>query len=376
MLISINDRKSYAITSREYTDEGYLIVPGRVAKTGTQDYLARELGLDGDPNRIVKVFRPADEVFNIDSLATYQSADITIEHPSEMVSCDTYKKLSVGTVTGAAVQDGDFVKANIIIKDKEAIAAVESGKVQLSAGYTAIYDDDVPEGADYEFIQRDIKINHVALVDAARAGPQARLFDNKTKVIPMKTVTLDSGRTVELADAATASLVADSLERLQDKVKTANDKIADMEKDMEKEKAEKDMAMEDMEKEKKKSSDSAIELRIKSVVAAKDASIKIAGKDFTCDSLVPLEINRAALAVARPSVDWAAKSDDYILAAFDMEMEKESDDEDEKESDKKKAKDSYTRLSMDAATKQKDAIGIREKVIDSMESAHRKTVGE
>src|SRR5690606_1501683 len=39
---------------------------------------------------------------------------------------------------------------------------------------------------------------------------------------------------------------------------------------------------------------------------------------FTCDSIVPVEIQRAALAKARPTVDWAGKSEAYIEAAFDM----------------------------------------------------------
>ncbi|MGL5729314.1 MAG: DUF2213 domain-containing protein, partial [Plesiomonas sp.] len=66
MLIQINDRASYSITQREYTPEGFLRVPGHVARPGIQQYLASELGLDGDPNRIVNVYRPPEEVFSTD----------------------------------------------------------------------------------------------------------------------------------------------------------------------------------------------------------------------------------------------------------------------------------------------------------------------
>ena len=47
------------------TDEGFLIcknVP--IARTGTMEYLARELGLDGDPERIVAVNRYEEDVFS------------------------------------------------------------------------------------------------------------------------------------------------------------------------------------------------------------------------------------------------------------------------------------------------------------------------
>lgn len=43
MKCTVFDRAGYRITQREYTDEGFLKVPGRVARTGIQEYLAREL---------------------------------------------------------------------------------------------------------------------------------------------------------------------------------------------------------------------------------------------------------------------------------------------------------------------------------------------
>ena len=48
--VFVQDRQTYKTTHREYTDEGFLRAPGRVAKTGIQKYLRRELGLDGNPN--------------------------------------------------------------------------------------------------------------------------------------------------------------------------------------------------------------------------------------------------------------------------------------------------------------------------------------
>ena len=45
---------------------------------------------------------------------------------------------------------------------------------------------------------------------------------------------------------------------------------------------------------------------------------KVAGDESTCDSVDPVAIKRAALAVKRPSVDWVEKSAAYVEAAFDM----------------------------------------------------------
>jgi hypothetical protein len=38
----------------------------------------------------------------------------------------------------------------------------------------------------------------------------------------------------------------------------------------------------------------------------------------SCNCVDSVEIKRAALAVKRPAIDWAAKSETYIAAAFDM----------------------------------------------------------
>lgn len=334
MQVTVFDRSTFKITEREYMDNGFLKVPGRVARTGIQEYLACELGLDGDPMRIIKVMRPEEEVFNADSLASYNGVDVTIEHPSKFVDSATYNQISKGTAL-EAVRDGDFVKANLIIKSKDAIDAVQSGKVELSAGYSAVYDE-APADAPYDFIQRNIKINHIAIVDRARAGRQARLFDKDPNQPEktMKKVVLDSGRSVELEDGATATLIQDSFDRLNAEVKELKDSKAELEtvkatSDAQAEKITK------LEADLKAATDSeAINKRIQEVAKVKDSAVKIAGKDFTCDSVDVMVIKRAALAVIRDSIEWDKKDDAYVTAAFDFadaDMKKSDEEEEKKE---------------------------------------------
>lgn len=317
--ITVNDRHSYAAsTKREYTDEGFLRVPGRVARTGVQEYLASELGItDRAPNDIIKVYRPETSVFDELSLSSYSGTDVTIEHPNAMVNSESYRDVSVGVVTGVGVRDGDFVSANMIIKSKDAIKAVESGKVQLSAGYTAVYDE-APADSPYDFIQSEIRVNHVALVDRARAGHQARLFDHKPEGNTMTVkVTLDSGRTVEVENEAAATLVTDSIERL-------TQRVTDAEAATETANATRDAATEQLATEKLKTTDSAIKARVESIAKATADAVKVAGKDFTCDSMSTVAIQRAALLVKRPTIDWGDKSDIYVQASFDAALEQSS----------------------------------------------------
>ncbi|KAA8555130.1 DUF2213 domain-containing protein [Pseudomonas marginalis] len=325
---TVFDRVSHRITSREYTDEGFLKVPGRVARTGIQEYLARELGLDGDPNRIVRVYRPEEEVFNDASLGTYDGATVTNDHPKDLVTAKNYKAVAVGEVRGAGRRDGDFVVCDLIIKDQKTIDDINAGKCELSAGYTAEYvygPGTTADGQDYEYTQRNIIINHQAVVTKARAGGIARVFDHNPggNTMPVL-ITTDSGRSVDVADPANAQVVADSFDRLLKRATDAETKA-------DKAQATADKAAEDLAEARKASSDVAIGERVKAISATQAMARKVAGDGFTCDSLDVIEIKRAALAVALPKRDWSDKSAGYVECAFDAESDKGEDEEDDKD---------------------------------------------
>lgn len=368
MKVTVYDRSSYRITHREYTDEGFLRVPGHVARTGIQDYLARELELPGDPNRIVKVYRPPEEVFNADSLATYSGADVTLNHPKGLVNADNYKVTSVGVVRSSGSKSEDFVQCDLIIKDAAAIKAVNSGKCELSAGYTAVYDETpgiTPEGEPYDYVQRDIKINHVAIVDRARAGANARVFDNDPiggNTMPV-TITIDSGRQIDVADPANAQFVADAFDRLLKRATTAEDSVQRIQ-------AVADGAKEELAKAVLLSSDSAISDRVAQIAKTGATARKIAGDSFKCESVDSTTIMRAALNSKFPTIDWAAKSDVYVQARFDMadeEMPEETEEEKKARMEKeaKESSDSGATLLAQLALLSKDGANIKLPVVDS-----------
>lgn len=316
----VQDKATHKVSSREYTPEGFLRVKGRVAKTGTQQYLRRELGLDGDPNALVTVFRPPEEVFKKSSLDTFHIADITVHHPNKLVDASTYRGANVGVVDGAGVQDGDFVVCDMLIKDADAIKKVEAGLVELSAGYTAEYVEEkgvTADGVPFDYVQRDIQINHVAIVPTARAGRQARIFDTNPERKTMKVVHLDSGRSVEVQDEAVALLISDSMDRLKTALDAATKAKDEAEEKAEKAEAKADAKEEEAEEAKKMATDAAITARIAEIVAVKDKAATIDGT-YTADGVDTLAIMRGVMAKVRSTVDWAAKSDAYVQAAFDM----------------------------------------------------------
>jgi len=316
MTVLVTDRQSYAITHRE-------------------------IGLmDRKPDEVVNVYRPPEEVFADESLSSYADADITNGHPDDMVTADSFKQVSLGHATDAGYPEGEYVVAPLLIKDKDGIKAVEEGRVNLSAGYNAEYHYEpgvTEDGTNYEYVQRGIRINHVALVDRARAGQGARLYDHHQRGKGMITITLD-GQSVEVGDSATAQLIQRSFdatnkskEDMEAKAKEYEDEAANLRKQMEEMKAEKDSMSEELEKAKQAASDEAIAERISAVQGVRDAAVKMAGEDFTCDSVDPMQIKREALTKVRDSIDWTDKSDAYVQAAWDIEQAKT---EDERRADK------------------------------------------
>ena len=173
-MIKFTDRAN--IGQVKTTLDGYVIAQARALRAGVQHYNASELGLMGD--HTVKVFRPEESIFDKESVNSLAHAPVTIDHPAENVTADNWKDLAVGEVSKDFLRDGEFLAANIFLKDKRAIDAINSGKAQLSAGYTAeMRPSDNPE---YDFIMGPPKYNHLAIVDKARAGSEARIGDNAT----------------------------------------------------------------------------------------------------------------------------------------------------------------------------------------------------
>lgn len=355
MKILLQDRAAIPVPSqRTYTENGYLKVPGRVALAGNvQQYLASELELTDRPsNTIVNVYRPPESVFDPTSLATYDNADITVEHPSNMVDAQSYPRVSVGHAISPGRQEGIAVVVDLLIKDAEAIKAIEAGKCELSVGYMAEYVEQpgtTPDGTPYEFIQSGIAVNHIALCDQARAGRLARLFDTKPaeEAVMTHKVTLDSGVKIEVADEASAVLLQSTIDGLRKAARDAEEAKTEAEAEKAKAEAKADALDEENEELKEKASEDSISKRLADVLVVTDAARKLVGAEFTCDSVSSLEIKRAALAVRSPKRTWADKSEAYVLAAWDSEMEKKEAEDEDEEDEKSKTTDSHRKLADD-----------------------------
>lgn len=218
------------------TADGYLVAETKVARAGIQIYLGREVDPDNKhglrDRATVKVYRPADEVFQSAALKSYAYRPITIDHPAGAVTADNWKTLAVGQIGGEVVRDGEFVRVPLVLMDAKAVAAVRDGKRQLSMGYTTTLHFDsgkTPEGEEYDAVQRDMRMNHLAIVSEARGGSDLKIGDNHRKGLrPMttRTITVD-GLPVEVADRD-AAIILREIDRGTKAVADANKAVADM----------------------------------------------------------------------------------------------------------------------------------------------------
>ena len=165
------------------TGEGFLIcknVP--IARTGDQDYMGSEIGLEGkDADKLVKVHRSPEEVFSEAALASFEGKPVTNDHPPGLIGPDDvgiYEKGHVQNVRRGAGEWEGYVIADLHIHDQELIDAVKNGKREISCGYNFICE---PE-ADGTYSQKNIRGNHVAVVERGRAGKRAAILDSNKKV--------------------------------------------------------------------------------------------------------------------------------------------------------------------------------------------------
>lgn len=194
--------------------DGFLYSDSTVARTGILMYR----NADGSMRRELRL---PEEAGNPATLTSMIGKPVIVTHGGGMVTKDNAKGRVVGTMLNAR-QDGQLTNSEIVIHDGEAIKDAEKGFYpELSLGYkldlekrAGYYHADRNEIRDtpadgfepFDYIQRNLRVNHVALVRQARAGSVARLnldgdeiFENEDEK-PMAKIKLANGVEVEVTE--------------------------------------------------------------------------------------------------------------------------------------------------------------------------------
>lgn len=164
--------------TRETTPEGYLLcrdVP--IARIGTLMYGDGEVPVTADNTGLILIQRGEDDLFDPKTIASFEGKAVTDDHPDDWVNPSNWKTLAVGTAQSVRRGEGidtDFLMADLLITDQDAIDKVMGGKVEISLGYDADYIEISPGKG----VQRNIFGNHVALVDKGRCGSRCSIGDS------------------------------------------------------------------------------------------------------------------------------------------------------------------------------------------------------
>ena len=158
-----------------FTQEGYLMDRPILTSTGIFEYT----NPDGSIRRELRL---PEEVFDPESLKSYKGKPIIITHDAGLIDKNNVDEEQIGTILSEGYRSDDDVRAEIVIHNTDEMR--ECGLKELSLGYSLDLDETPGEwnGEHYDAIQRNIRINHLALVREARAGEQARLnIDSRDK---------------------------------------------------------------------------------------------------------------------------------------------------------------------------------------------------
>ena len=333
------------IQNYEFTDEGYLRVKARIARTGIQSYT--------DANGGIRLeYRPEEEVAANAALDSFREKCVTKEHPPVLLDASNTKDYAVGFTSADVSYSEGFVESTLTVTDKETIDEIMRGNVrEVSCGYKVDYSPEpgiTPDGQHYDGIQKNIRGNHVAIVNRARGGAQVRLMldsadaavnvliNHSTGVIMAANIAFD-GVSFE-ADPALAAAIsaerddakgsyADMKRKYEDAMAEASKMKEEMDAMQKEMKGKCDSAegradalaeeveslKTDLEAAKQVNVDSLVEERIALIDKARtslDSAFDFAGKSTR-------EIMEASIKAVRGDADLSERSDDYVTAMFD-----------------------------------------------------------
>jgi hypothetical protein len=298
--VTRNDVVRLDASKMKRTPQGGLRGPAAVSRVGVFTYLKA----DGSVQR---EYRPAEEVFHADSLATLDQAPITDGHPSEgngLLTRDNTTKLSKGQITNIT-HDTMHVLSEAVIQDGKIVDGVLDGsRRDFSPGYTCRMDrtPGTWNGQSYDVVQRSIRYNHVAILppNRGRQGPSVALRFDAAIIMETPMIVRLDGKEYDLAteegraayEAACNAKTAAATKRADEQEARADALEAELKP---------------LKEAKAKQEREALEASARKIMGDK-------GKDVKFDGLTDRQVRETAIGADK----CAGKNDTYVEARFDQ----------------------------------------------------------
>jgi uncharacterized protein len=322
---------------------GWLRTDAHVTRAGVFNYRMP----DGTVRREL---RSPEEVFHADSIASLEMVPLTNEHPSVGLLDDTTaKEFTAGHVGENIKQDDMKLLASVIATDAALVKDIESGdKREVSCGYKCDVEmtPGTWKGERYDAIQRNIRYNHVAVVKAGRAGSEVRVRLDAADAVMVETASQPPEQgtkehkvkkiRIDGVEYEVSEQVAQALEKANAKMDSALEKVSGELKtitsSVDKEKARADTAeaaLKKAESERKDAVDPAkFQAAVKARVELERKALDVLGTEEKVDAMDDKTVKLTVLKKLAPEAKLDGKSEDYVQARFDAELERFDKDTD------------------------------------------------
>jgi len=336
MSIEFFHDQTTAIKGAEITDEGFLHVPARVGRPGILVYYRGDGQLDHVPDfqalpvgTPIPILRDESEVFDEKSLASYRYKPVTNNHPPVgMLNAGSAKKHQVGMSKGEVRRADNVIRLGLVVTDQNTITDAQSGKREISPGYSCdlvVEDGSHPVWGAYKGRQTKIRCNHIAIVNAGRAGHQVRLGDEakrrrKENDMSEKAEILNlhrrsfGGVTVSFSDqgAEVVDGMAERLAKLEKENKRLSTELADAKKERDEAKG-RVSTLEDQAGD-VKTLDKAVGERATLITDAKRLHPEIETEGKTARAIMADALSHGS------TRDYSEKSEDFLRGAFNQAL--------------------------------------------------------
>lgn len=278
--------------------------------------------------------RHPDEVFSEESLKTIKGVPITVDHPREFVNANNSSELLVGMTGDDLAIDGENVVTSINITDSRAVKAVNNGKKELSMGYLydRVKESGVYNGEEYTHRQKNIRYNHLAIVDKGRAGRGVRIIAMDGVDYEINGLNNQNEEKIDMNEKELNGIMSklasieEGMQKAQDHEDSLKVQLANLKAENDKLKGESEALAAELSNAKAVAKDSAdnAEANEEALVQQKvkervDIIVKAKGVVAldSADDMTNREIMEAAIKATDADVELGDKTDAYIAGRFD-----------------------------------------------------------
>lgn len=380
-------------TKFSLTPEGYLQGVASLTSIGVFEYR----NADGTTRRELRL---PQHVFARDSLDSLAGKPVTLNHPDVAVTAANVHEYEVGSVGDRIDSNSYEVFAQVTVRKKDAVDVVQAGKNAVSCGY----DCDLvaaPAGARYhgqayDYIQTNIRYNHLSIVDKARAGDQAKLrldgFSVQTQRLDevgerekeatmpenMRTVRVDNlPYEVPAQVGVRFDAMESELQALRADKATLTTEVSSVKADRDSNKDKLDVVTKERDELKKTHMDMATATKLVRARLELEGFAKSQGVEVK-DGMSDRQIQEAVISKMKPNRKLDGVDDTYVAVTFDN-LKKDAEDEAAAEAgDKSRSTFIPNKDSKDTGTLsiQEAADKARKDMLDNLTNAHRAAPGK